>query len=228
MPDPLDEMPDPHQGIDAVRPNTPISMQNEMWEYQEFVTDIDIPAMFLEDEFPDEDFNSEAYQRIVLPRYLSGLCSRRDAFLMYNQLQEEMIARRWNKPIRMRNPVNVRYSKVYHPICIDQTSDNNVAKGIITVCADTSTKFCGLMIENPKLFFCGECDTFIFEMVDYYNDKQFAKPEWPYYPTCEVMFTAAVLTPDPEYNYVEVLVQDIRIERRVGAERSGVRRQLDF
>lgn len=193
----------------ALQRDTPISM----WEddsdeidfrthYHETVkTDIDIVGETLAENYPDEDFDSDAFQRIDIHAYLTCEMTKLEFFIAHNQWGTNFCFYPKETPIRMRKGVASRYNHstesrdVYHISCIDtESSGFNIGgfcKAILTTEARNSDEFIELVAGAPQIFFCKYCEQFMFDRIDHENAKQFALPSADIWPVCDTHLFSA-------------------------------------
>lgn len=191
--------------IDALRRDTPITMQYEEMEnvdkenmfhqifrYEMVKTDIDIVCTTLKSAYPNEDFDSPLFQRMDIHNYLSNEVTRKEFFIANNQWQTGFAKYPKNKPIRMRKGIITKFNKhtkehkVYHKECKENfTISSGFTKALITVETSNVDEFFDCVINEPDLFFCGFCQRYMFDEIEYYNDNQFAIPDIDIWPECK-------------------------------------------
>lgn len=170
--------------------------------YENLLTDIDIVGEHLAQMYPDEDFDSEQYQRILLPKYLSARVTKKQFFLMENQWGTEICHFPENGPIRMRMGVTGRYNRtkethfVHHVSCINDDHPGfqlaSFTYALLTVEARDCHELISMMVASPNLFFCNFCSKFMFNEVEYQPNSVFKIPSSLEWPPCEFLVNGLV------------------------------------
>lgn len=204
---------------ESLRSNTPISMHLEDLEEEEALifhytfrfemvtTDIDIAFPTLTENYPNENFESESYQRYDIHKYLSDQVNRKEFFIANNQWGIEFANYKKDEPIRMREAIITKFDKdkdinvVYHVKCIkDVNMELGYTKGLLTVETSNVQEFFKCIINVPDLFFCGVCEHYIFDEIQYYDDAQFENAK-KYWPKCDNF----IMTYGDDDNYVNLM-----------------------
>ncbi len=223
---------------ESLRRDTPLSMEDEenifheMYRFEMVKTDIDCVFATLQSAYPDEDFGITCLERIDIHRYLSDEVFKKEFFMANNQWGTDFANYEKNKPIRMRKGIITKFDrsdhKVYHPKCVKNVCiENGYTKGLVTVEASNVDQFFTCIIDNPNAFFCGVCQYFMFEDIQYYNDNQFAIPDSDDWPGCNYLMMGY----GDDINYVTIMAHIIIADISICSgepPRKKVCRRLNF
>nr|ASY04029.1 NS3 [Densovirinae sp.] len=221
---PEESLPTEEQEEEAIKiqSNTPLTAEETMdisiteafdadeeaWMYKYTITDIDVAGKHLVKNYPYEDFDSDYYQRIKLPNYLSERVNKFQFFLMNNQWGIDLFHNKG--PFRMRKGVHVRNNNVYHISCINSDSDGyepgHFSKGLLTLEYKKRSILLKQMRNFPEIFFCGFCDHFMFDDVEYFSDETFKIPSTDIWPECTHLARSVSYDED---NYVTLFAHKI-------------------
>lgn len=206
----------------SIQSDTPISLQVEeqlafeesfmdlqTYRFEMCETDMDIAHKTLSTVYPNEDFDSPAFQRLHVHKYLTSEMTRFEFFIAHKQWGADIIRFPTNHEIRMRKGVVSKFNKktqeheVYHISCIDTEQRGFLEKGftkaLLSIEARNNERFVELMTEVSNLFFCKHCDHYMFDCVEFYTTKVWAIPDEDVWPKCEHMLHTCTL--HDEYTY---------------------------
>ena len=135
----------------SIQCDTPISLQVEenlafeesymdlqTYRFEMCETDVDVAHETLTTVYPDEDFDSAAFQRLHVHKYLTSEMIRFEFFIAHNQWGLDIIRFPTNHEIRMRKGVVSKFNRknreheVYHISCIDTEQRGFLEKGFTT------------------------------------------------------------------------------------------------
>lgn len=218
-----EEMLPESEETEQIRRDSPISLQAERmedWETYRFevcITSVDFVLENLHKEYPDENFDTDYFQRMPLCKYLSGNMSKLEFFIAQNQWpDEEIIFTPKNCPIRMKKGVISKWNRgkwtVYHLGCKDRSDatfhSSGFSHALLTVEAKNSKNFVNLVVETPSAFFCARCELFVFEDVMYYDDNQYKTPSTDIWPDCNYLAARSEIQND----FVELKTEKVFAE----------------
>lgn len=211
----------------AVQRNTPLSLQEEemvnfeedylferTYKFETIKTDVDFAFETLIKNFPDEDFESDDFQRMDIHKYLSSEMSKLEFFIAHNQWGYDFVNYPKDVPVRMRKGVISRFNTItknhdiYHMSCIDSDhpgfTSGGFTKGILTTQARNVKEFMDLIIGNPELFFCKYCELYMFDCVEHFDGQAWDIPPETIWPTCNYVLQSVMFTPSNEETYVDL------------------------
>ena len=203
----------------AIQRYTPLTVQveeaemAEVYQFDTAVSDVDITFPDLVTNYPDEDFDSIAFQRLTLHKYLTSEVTKMEFFLMNNQWPADDLVFGSVDSIKMRKGVHERSGKLWHIGCIDDDSREYklcyFTHGILTIQARTKREFITLVAENPNYFFCAKCEHYIFDGVFDYTDEQFKIPNSDIWPTCSYLKQSSTLHNTGDETFASLHVQQL-------------------
>ncbi len=160
-------------------------MFNDTYQFHTTETSVDVVFDHLKENYPDVNFLNLEYNRIRIHDYLTGIVSRREFCVMFNQWGDEGGIREsckfggilMQKPIYFSNDLTI-----HHLSCIDMKANNHESRGqrasLRINIADTQ-HFINFVATHLNFFFCTTCDKFIFDTCERMTEKQMRHPETP-------------------------------------------------
>nr|QOD39599.1 NS3 [uncultured densovirus] len=241
-----EELPSEQQEAEAValQRDTPFSFEeqrtfeenalfSETYQHEMVKTDVDVVWPALAEAYPYEDFNSVAFQRMDLHKYLSSEVTKLEFFVASNQWGSDFAFYPKEIPVRMRKGVVVRHNgdghDVYHMSCIDTDSAGfnagGFSKGLLTVETADVGHYFNMMADNPNLFFCKYCEKYMFDCVEHYDGKAWEIPPTDVWPECNHLVHSS--TDYQELNYLTLYAHKlIAVVYPQEPPRKKVRRRL--
>ena len=191
------------------------SIFDAIYQFETVKTSIDVSLNTLTQAYPNENFDSVSYQNIMLHKYLTSEVTMKEFLLMHNQWGVDNLAHYpRNNPIRMRKGVHIDVNnKIYHMMCCDK----DYTKGIITIESTKCSKGIQLIVDHCTTFFCGKCEKFLFDTIEFMSPKTYAIPREDVFPKCNNMIISGVNNRD-ENTYFDVYSHEILAILQIDAE----------
>nr|QOD39530.1 NS3 [uncultured densovirus] len=209
---------------EQVQRNTPVNIEDvqmetfennllfeQSYQFEVCQTDVDIAFENLTSAYPDEDFDGDTFQGLVIHKYLTSEMTKFEFFIAHNQWGNKVAHYPKNIPVKMRKGIVLRFNDiskhydVYHTSCIDTDSSGFMAggfsKGLLTTEARNIDEYIDLIIESPEMYFCKYCEHYMFDCIEHYSGKAWEIPSVDIWPSCNNEVQSAFGNFDNEETY---------------------------